>query len=328
MNLALSRLDFANEDTDGDGDLDLCGGATRCQDDQAYTRVMTQFAASLIPPVLTSASTRGVRGIYIGFESWLTGIDNDQDYWHRAVEGDGGGMDDSRSRFVDSVLAWGRFNIRKGLPFGFELAANISYLANTTYWAPGVEVKWSLFEGFRDGVGWIPDVAVRAAVQTMVGDGEFNVTVPSVDFILAEPFVIANMVEVTPWISGQIAFLFVDSELVDLTPETTAFGPESDGSSGCNPDPRTPPHPPEATGTSTEPPYCRGDGSELNDNVVFPSLRSTRYRLGAGLQIRYEWFTILGAFSFDVVPPSEGDPDLPADLPRQWQVAFGLGLTL
>ena len=70
--------------------------------------------------------TEGVRGIYVGFESWITGIDNDPDTavgraWFRAVEGDGMGADTSRSRFVDSVLAWGRFNVRKGLPFGFEL---------------------------------------------------------------------------------------------------------------------------------------------------------------------------------------------------------------
>jgi hypothetical protein len=317
MNLALSRLDQPCME----------GGMTRCQDDDAYTRVMTQFAASLIPPVLTPAGTRGVRGIYIGFETYITGIDNSEDYWHRAVEGDGGGADDSMSRFVDPVLAWGRFNIRKGLPFGFELGANISYLANTTYWAPGLEIKWSLFEGFRDGVGWIPDFAVRAAVQTMVGDGEFNVTVPSLDFVLSEPFIVANTVEITPTIFGQIAWMFVDSELVDLSPETSAFGPAQDGTQGCNPDPRTPPHP-EPSPTTDDPPYCRGDGSELNDNVVFPSLRSMRARLGAGLQIRYEWFTVLGAFSFDVVPPAELDSDLPSDLPRQWQVSVGVGVTL
>jgi hypothetical protein len=305
MNIALSRLS-----------MPCPGGTGLCTDNPAYTRVMTEFAGAMMPPVLTTAGTRGVRGIYIGFETSINGISNDQPWWHRAVEGDGGGEVTTSSRFVDSVLAWTRFNIRKGLPFGFELAANISYLPNTIYWAPGVEIKWSLFEGFRYDAGWIPDIAVRAAVQTLVGDGEFNVTVPTIDVILAEPFVVANTVELIPFIYGQVGFVFVDSELVDLSPATTAFTP-------CDPDPRTP------DVTSGAPPYCRGDGSQLNDNVVFPSLRNERYRLGAGLQIRYEWFTLLGSFAFDVIPPNEADGELMApDLGRQWHANVGVGVTL
>lgn len=322
MNIALSRLRLRN----GEGGVSCttaAGNPEFCRDDDAYRRVMTEFAGSMIPPVLTPAGTRGVRGIYVGFESWITGIDSDNEAWHRAVEGDGGGADRSRSRFVDSVLVWGRFNVRKGLPFGFELGTNISYLANTSYWALGAEIRWSIFEGFRDGVGWIPDLAVRGAVQTLIGDGEVNVTVPSVDIILSEPFVIANSIEVVPWVVAQAAFPFVDSELVDLTPETGAF-------TGCDPDPRTPSTNP-AEGPTGPPPYCRGDGSELNENTVFPSLRSTRWRLGFGMQIRYEWFTILGAFMFDLVTP--GDPYADESLAhlninRQWQVDLGLGLTL
>lgn len=319
MNIALSRLRLQNG-IDGVDCATAAGRPQFCRDDDAYRSVMTEFAGSMIPPVLVPGGTRGVRGIYVGFETWITGIDSEEDYWHRAVEGDGGGADTTRSRFVDSVLVWGRFNVRKGLPFGFELGTNIAYLANTSYWSLGAEIRWSIFEGFRDGVGWIPDLAVRGAVQTLIGDGEFNVTVPSFDIILSEPFVIANSVEVNPFVVGQVAFPFVDSELVDLTPETGAFGP-------CDPDPRTPGAPDGPTGS---PPYCRGDGSELNENVVFPSLRSTRWRLGAGMQIRYEWFTLLGSFMFDLVKPGDefADESLPADINRQWQVDLGVGLTL
>ncbi|HJL19683.1 MAG TPA: hypothetical protein RMH99_28735 [Sandaracinaceae bacterium LLY-WYZ-13_1] len=318
MNIALSRLRVRPDDPQAlagcRSDVEWCG------DDTDYRRVMTQFAGSMIPPVLTPAGTRGVRGIYVGFESWITGIDNDPDSpvgdaWFRAAEGDGGGMATSRSRFVDDALVWGRFNVRKGLPFGFELGTNVGYLANTTYWTLGLEVRWALWEGFREDVGWIPDLAVRAAVQTLMGDGEFNVTVPSVDLILSEPFIIANSIEFVPSIMGQVAWVFADSELVDITPGTGAF-------EECNPDPRTPE---EGFGP---PPYCRGGGGELNYNVVFPSLRSTRVRAGGGFQLRYEWFTILASFLFDVAKPSELDGDLPEDLPRQWQVDVGLGLTL
>ena len=322
MNIAVSRLRIESEDPIINPDTPCSstfnsGGTPLerafCADEDAWRRVMTQFSASLIPPILTSAGTRGVRGIYVGFETWLTGIDNSQEYWHRAVEGDGGSTDFGRSRFTDNVLAWGRFNVRKGLPFGFDLGTHIGYMANSNYWALGLEIRWSLWEGFRTDVGWIPDFAIRAAVDTLIGDGEFNVTVPSLDFILSEPFVIANSVEITPSIMGQVAWIFADSELVDLNPDRSAFG-------GCDPDPATPDM------MSGSPPYCRGDGMELNHNVVFPSIRSVRGRMGGGLQIRFEWFTVMASVLFDLVPPAELDGSLPADLPRQWQVSLGAGI--
>jgi len=321
MNIAVSRLRIQAEDAIANPDTPCSTSFTSdgmpltrawCPDEDAWRRVMTQFAGAMIPPLLTNAGTRGMRGIYVGFETWLTGIDNGQEYWHRAVEGDGGERD--RSRFVDNVLAWGRLNVRKGLPFGFEIGTNIGYLANTTYWTLGLELRWALFEGFREDVGWIPDFAVRGAVQTMLGDGEFNVTVPSVDFILSEPFVVANSVEITPSIFAQIAWIFADSELVDLDPNVSA-------AETCDPRPTTP------TPGSGSPPYCRGDGMQLNHNVVFPSIRSVRARLGGGVNIRYEWFTIMGSFLFDLLPPSDLDGSLPTDLPRQWQVDLGAGLT-
>ena len=165
-------------------------------------------------------------------------------------------------------------------------------------------------------MGWIPDVAVRGAVQTLMGDGEFNITIPSIDLTIAEPFVVGNSVEISPWVTGQVAFPFVDSELVDLTPATSAF-------TGCNPDPSTP------NAMSGHPPYCRGNGSDLNNNWVFPSLRSMRWRLGVGAQIRYQWFSILGSFMFDVVKPNDGlaDASLPGMLPRQWTANVGIALT-
>lgn len=306
MNIALSRLSQPG-----------CGepGMSCLRDDDAYRTVMSEMAGAMIPPVLTPAGTRGVRGLYVGLESWITGIDSSSEDWHRAVEGDGQDGDIRRSRFVDDVIVWGRLNVRKGLPFGFELGTNIAYMANSSYWALGAEIRWALFEGFREGIGWIPDVAVRGAVQTLVGDGEFNITVPSVELILSEPFVVANTVEIVPWIAGQVAFPFVDSELVDLTPQTGAF-------TACDPDPRTP--------DTTPPPVCRRAGAELNNNVVFPSLRSTRWRLGGGIQFRYEWFTLLGSFMMDVVRPGDAyaDSSLPDHLERQWQLDIAAGLTL
>lgn len=319
MDITLAGLCASRTTTMPETCLDPSGGPSPELRDDWY-RVMTQFAGALIPPVLAPAGTRGVRGLYIGFETWLNPIENGDgapaDAWARATEGDG--MGGRPNRFVDPLLAWGRFNVRKGLPFGFDLGMNIGYMANSSYWTLGLEIRWALFEGFREDVGWIPDLAVRGAVQTLLADAEFNVTVPSVDIVLSEPFVIANTVEVTPSIYGQVAFIFADSELVDLSPNRPVF-------ESCVPDPNTP------TASSGSPPYCTDPANgavELSQNVVFPRIRSTRFRLGGGLNIRYEWFMLSGSFMFDVVRPSDMDGDLPTDLPRQMQINIGAGVSL
>jgi hypothetical protein len=312
MDLALSRLSVPA--VEGSACPPVFGaGLTRdlCADDGAWRSLVTQFAGAMIPPVLLPAHTRGMRGFYVGIETFITGIDAGQDYWQRGTEGDVG---DDRNRFVDSVLAWNRLNVRKGLPFGLEIGTSLGFLTNTSYWTLGLEIRWSLLEGLRDRNSsvYFPSLSVRGAVQTLLGDAELNVTVPSIDVTLGERFIVADTVEISPYLGAQVAWIFGDSELVDLTPQRDAFAE-------CDPDPGMP--------TGGEPPYCRRDGTDFNHNTVFPSLRSMRTRMFVGSQIRYEWFALTGAFSFDLLAPGELDSSLSADLPRQWRVDIGVGVS-
>lgn len=319
MDLALGRLRVA---ADPPGTVDpVCAASFGsdlsrdfCSDDDNWRRLATQFAASLLPPILLPGHTRGMRGIYVGLESFITGIDSGEDYWATGTEGDD--PDADRNRFVDSVLAWQRLNVRKGLPFGFEIGTNLGFAVNTSYWTLGLEVRWSLLEGLRDRNTsvYFPSLSVRAAVQTLIGDSELSVTVPAIDVTLGERIIVGDAVELSPYLGAQLAWIFADSELVDLTPERDAFNE-------CNADPATP------TDGSGAAPYCRGDGSDYNHNVVFPRVRSMRARAFAGLQVRYEWFALTGAFAFDLLTPHEMDSAMPRDLARQWQVDVGVGVS-
>jgi hypothetical protein len=334
MDLALSRLRVPAEDpaihpdtpcpasfVGGGGEL---LGRSWCADDDAWRSLVTQFAGALAPPILLPPHTRGMRGIYVGLETWITGIDSNADYWARGTEGDE--MTTDRNRFVDSVLVWNRLNVRKGLPFGFEVGTSIGFAVNTSYWTLGLEVRWSLLEGLRErrSAVYFPALSVRGAVQTLVGDAEFNVTVPSVDVTLGERFIIGETVELSPYLGGQVLWIFGDTELVDLTPDVDAVAM-------CDPSPYPPGHPmgpqPDAAGNWPRAPYCRGDGSDFNHNVVFARVRSMRGRAFAGLQLRYEWFAFTGAFAFDLFAPHDLDSSIPEDVPRQWQVDLGVGVS-
>jgi hypothetical protein len=334
MDLALSRLRVAAEDpainpattcptsfTGSGGDVLV---RSFCPDEDAWRSLVTQFAGALAPPILLPAHTRGMRGLYVGLESWITGIESGRDYWARGTEGDE--LTTERNRFVDSVLVWNRLNVRKGLPFGFEIGTNVGFAVNTSYWTLGLEVRWSLIEGLRDrnSAVYFPSLSVRGSVQTLVGDSELNVTVPALDVTLGERFIIGNAVEFSPYVGGQVLWIFGDTELVDLTPDVDALR-------ACDPNPYPPGHPmgpqPDAMGNWPRAPYCRGDGSDLNHNVVFPRIRSMRARGFLGLQLRYEWFALTGAFAVDIFAPRDLDDSIPTDAPRQWQAQVGVGVS-
>lgn len=298
MDVTLQRLRIpAVDGTDCPVGTPLGTPRMYCADPEPWTRIMAQLGFASAPPVLSPARTLGERGFYVGLEGWITGIDNttggDSNYWRLGTEGDEGSGREGRNRFPADVLLWNRIELRKGFPFGFELGTSIGHLAGSSLWALGLEIKWALFEGYRTGVGILPDLAVRGAVETITGNPQFNLTIPTVDVVLSKPLVIARAATITPYLGAQIAWIFADSELIDLTPTIDAGDPMHI--------------------------------EDLNNDVVFPQRRMARYRGVAGVQARYQTFTLIGSFVFDLVKPSDADPDAPADLPRQWQVDASLG---
>jgi hypothetical protein len=305
MDLALSRLRVPTG-------TDPCGADPArqyCADNTAWRRLATDFAGSLIPPLLTPARTRGPRAFYVGVEMFITPIVPTADHWVFGTEGAGTGGTSGENRFVDAALLWTRLELRKALPFGFELGTSVGFLPSSSYWTLGLEIRWAVLEGWLSDDWWVPDLAVRGAVQTLVGDPEFNTTVASVDVTLSNSVIVGDELELSPYLAGQLAWTFMDTELVDLTPNRNAF-------EECNPTP----------GDTV--PSCRGTtGDDYNNNVVFDSIRTMRARMIFGLQARYEVFTLTGAFSFDLVPPGELDASLPPGIDRQMQIDVAAGLS-
>ncbi len=298
MDVTLQRLRIpAMDGTDCPVGTPLGTPRMYCADDEAWTRIMAQLGFASAPPVLSPARTLGERGFYVGIEGWLTGIDTDtggdSNYWRLGTEGDEGSGAEGRNRFPASLLLWNRIELRKGFPFGFELGTSIGHLNGSRLWALGLEIKWALFEGYRTGVGILPDISVRGAVETITGNPQFNLTVPSFDVMLSKPIVVARAATITPYLGGQAIWIFADSELIDLTPTIDAGDPATI--------------------------------EDLNNDVVFPQRRMARVRGFAGVQARYQTFTLIGSFVCDLLRPNSADKDAPSDLPRQWQVNASVG---
>ncbi len=325
MDIALSRLRVPGGTEGCEGAL--ANGTTRdfCADDESWRDVMSQLAGSVAPPVLSPARSLGYGGFFIGVEGWVTPIDSEEDYWKLGTEGDDAAGIEGRNRFPDSTLVWSRVVARKGFPFGFELGTSFAHMFNSQLWALGLEVKWSLFEGFRDGLGGVvPDVAVRGMVNTVTGDSEFNLTVPSFDVTVSKPIVIAGSGVLTPFIAGQVYWVFADSELVDLTPTVNAF-------EECRPDPSATVVGENTTvrctrNVATDPlPDGRSPGQDYNNNDIFAQIRAPRARAVIGFHARYEFFALAASFQFDFAKPGDMDDDIPSYIPRQWTLATSLG---
>ena len=137
-------------------------------------------------------------------------------------------------------------------------------------------------------------------MQTLLGESEFNLTIPSVELIISKSIVIASAGTLTPYIAGQYVWFLGDSELVDLTPQTDAASAMAD----------------------------TGSPDDYNNNGVFSQVRASRIRGVIGAQGRYGVLTITGAVAFDlnqVDDPTSEEPN--KRLPRQWTANFGLGLS-
>jgi hypothetical protein len=296
MDLTVSRLYRDNADCAAA----LASGADDqhvCADQEAFLNLSREFGLAIAPPLLAPAETLGYAGFYLGLEGVVTTINSSSDdptnVWLRGTE-DG---NPDGALFVASIHA------RKGLPFSFELGTSVSYVSATEQALLGADVRWALLEGYRTGwKAYFPDIAVRGAVNRLMGDDEMDLTVWSIDVALSHPFSISGMMTITPYGGYQFVQTIADTSLV-------LNGMDD----------------PTGTGTLIQ---CDG-GTDYQTNCVGgvngpPNLHYLdfgreyidRHRLYVGVRFIYEHFsaTLQGAFTLD-----------PADISSQQTFGASLG---
>lgn len=313
MDVTLSRLSLENQsigiNPDGSARCICNCASSRCQDDGSWDALLQQLAVSMAPPILAPAASLGPGRFSMGYEAWMTTIASDRPFWQLGTEGRASDTSGT-NRFTSSPLYWHRISVRMAFPFGFQLGTNVGQLIGTSYFTAGVEVQWSIFEGFRRW-GWLPDIAVRGAVQVLFGETEFDLTVPTVDVVISKSITLGNIGTLTPFIAGQLLFILGDSELVDLTP-------------GCDS------HVALASAGAC-PPSPVGPNNDSFNNAVYAQIRKNRGRGVVGFQLRFSWFMLTGSFAFDVTNavlemPQDGFPST-RGLPAQFTVSFGASAT-
>jgi hypothetical protein len=310
-------------------------------DDAAFKKIIAQYGFAFAPLAMYPARTTGYGGFQVGVQAAYTSIDHDAEYWKLGTQGpvDPNTTQNSvRNNSPDSWLQVYYFNLRKGLPFGFELGTNIGYMVHTNIISGGADVRWSLLEGFRTGIlGVLPDLAIGAGVRTITGTAEFQLTVASGDALVSKPIPIADSSVFTPYIGYQFIRIFGDSGLVDPTPATDALGYcnyRGQNVPGGWVDPADPPTPPGKPFNGQ--PVCgngkdssTGSAADLNNTKIFQKTRITRHRIVAGISYRYEMVVIGGQFITDVVDPGSANTNEEekalSGMPRQSTIAVQVG---
>jgi hypothetical protein len=344
LDLALSRLRIASQKPN-------CGSRNRgtfCADQELFERLVSELAVAMAPAVVGPARTIGPRSFQLTFGTTVTSIEGGQLYWRRGSEGNDGlsqpedlretppPVDESAGPALGfnesppAALAWNHVQVRKGLPFGLEAGALLGQGLQTSMWTLGAALKWSLFEGFRSGLGQLPDVALQAAISRSVGSSQATLHLYVFDLTFSKPFVVEQTWSASPFLGFQLLRTDVESGVVDLTPggpsASPGAPPPEDAYNSCRP---LPGHQVTATSSATIACTTEADGIDFANDVIFDPVGQSRLRMFLGGQTRYDMFVFAASLLFDVIVPA-----LAADMDKRHidspdlahQVAFSMSI--
>lgn len=204
-----------------------------------FEDLVTDFGQVMAPKLVAPAETLGEAGFAVQFVPSISFIPNDEVHWQRAVQGntvprDGQGQIQPRSIVGDSpspVMFTPQLIVRKGLPFSLEYAGTFSHIAGSDMFTVGSQLKWALNEGFR----MFPDVAVRGAVNTLLGSKDLEMLTVSWDISISKAFPIAGVMSIAPYAGYQQLHAWGWSRLLNIYPQDPR-APQASGGSVFNPE--------------------------------------------------------------------------------------------
>lgn len=174
-------------------------------DDEGFSLLMRDVGQVFAPRLIAPAETLGQAGFAVKLMTSFTMIPNEEDYWQRGVEG----------RNPDPVMFTSHLQVRKGLPFSFEVAGNLAYLYASEMFSMGADLRWALNEGFA----WFPDVAVRGSVNTVVGAPELNMINAGWDLSVSKSFGLGGVAALTPYLGYQQLFTMASTRVLNAYPQ-------------------------------------------------------------------------------------------------------------
>ena len=119
-------------------------------------------------------------------------------------------------------MSTGQLRVRKGLPYGLQLGANLTHLYDSNMWAIGAEMNLSLIDGFTN----IPDLAIRTSINTVLGNADLGMLIVGTDVVLSKSFGVAGIFALQPWAAYSFAFTHVSTHQIDVYPTASSIQPD------------------------------------------------------------------------------------------------------
>jgi len=182
-------------------------------DGAAFGSFVRELGIAISPRMLEPAETLGQAGFAFGVGSTFTDILQDRSYWKLAMP--------TESDAPPEGLTTVNLQLRKGLPFSFQMGGALTYLVGSEMFALGADIKWALNEGFV----LLPDIAIRGSVNALVGNRDLDMVTGGGDITVSHPFPIGGVVVLTPYVGWNRLVITAASHVLDATPGLDGFPP-------------------------------------------------------------------------------------------------------
>ncbi len=155
-----------------------------------FDKVSKQFANVIAPMFAGEAETRGAEGFEIGLGYTLGNISTDKSYWENALNDTP--TDSGTPTFYNGV----DLHVKKGLPFGFGVHANIRYFpAVTEMLSGGFGFEYAVNEGFV----YLPDFTVGFGYNRLFSSSDMNMSMYEVRARVGKTFPVAGEIKLSPY---------------------------------------------------------------------------------------------------------------------------------
>ena len=155
---------------------------------------------------LGPATSSGALGFDTGIDLSVSILDEALDHWEQA------------GNTALSALESIQFTLQKGLPYSMQLSATCTHLVGSELWALGTHLKYAVVEG----VSWVPDIAIRAGANTVLGVRNLTLYIGESDITMSKNFGLFGVASIVPYAGYSVQYVQASSNVLGI------FVPQSD----------------------------------------------------------------------------------------------------
>ena len=179
----------------------------------AFRKLTTELALALTPSGLQPAETTGQSGFDIAIDYGVHSIAGGESYWTDVV---------NRGAGAPPVLQTLGLRARKGfvlpLPLTSEVELGGRWLLDSHAFAVGANARVALNEGFT----YIPDVAVMAGVNTVLGADDLDLTTVTIGGSVSKGFGVLGSFNLCPFVAYERVLIAAGSRNLDIDVENAS----------------------------------------------------------------------------------------------------------